>query len=301
MNIFISGSTGFVGINLIQYLNESFNPTITSITRDMFIKNSYPRLDGIIIHLAGKAHDLKGTSSNDEYQYVNVELTKQLFNAFLESEANVFIFISSVKAAADKVDNILFEDSVPNPKTSYGISKLDAENYLLSKKLPPNKKLYILRSVMIHGPGNKGNLNLLYNIVKMGLPYPLGAYYNQRTFLSIDNFCFIVGELILQKNIASGIYNISDSNSFSTVDIITIMSDVLDKKIKIWAIPKFIINIIAKFGDILKLPLNTERLDKLTDSYLVSNQKLLEAINKPLPIQGTTGLKNTIKSFQLNS
>lgn len=301
MNIFISGSTGFVGTNLIQYLNESFNPTITSITRDMFIKNSYPSLDGIIIHLAGKAHDLKGTSSNEEYQYVNVELTKQLFNAFLESEANVFIFISSVKAAADKVDNILFEDSVPNPKTSYGISKLDAENYLLSKKLPPNKKLYILRSAMIHGPGNKGNLNLLYNLVRMGLPYPLGAYYNQRTFLSIDNFCFIVGELILQKNIASGIYNISDSNSYSTVDLIKIMSDVLDKKIKIWAIPKFIINTIAKFGDILKLPLNTERLDKLTDSYLVSNQKLLEAINKPLPIQGTTGLKKTIKSFQLNS
>lgn len=301
MKIFISGSTGFVGTNLIQYLKEKLNPTITSITRDMFVKNSYPRLDGIIIHLAGKAHDLKGTSSNDEYQYVNVELTKQLFNAFLESEANVFIFISSVKAAADKVDNILFEDSVPNPKTSYGISKLDAENYLLSKKLPPNKKLYILRSVMIHGPGNKGNLNLLYNIVKMGLPYPLGAYYNQRTFLSIDNFCFIVGELILHKNIASGIYNISDSNSFSTVDIIKIMSDVLDKKIKIWAIPKFIISTIAKFGDILELPLNTERLVKLTDSYLVSNQKLLEAINKPLPIQGTNGLIKTIKSFQLNS
>ena len=301
MNIFISGSTGFVGTNLIQYLKESINPSIIPITRDMFLKNSYPKLDGIIIHLAGKAHDLKGTSNNDEYHFVNVELTKKLFNAFLESEADVFIFISSVKASADKVDNILFEDSVPSPKTSYGISKLNAENYLLSIKLPPNKKLYILRPVMIHGPGNKGNLNLLFNLVKMGLPYPLGAYYNQRTFLSIDNFCFIVREFILQKNIASGIYNISDSNSYSTLEIIKIMSDVLNKKIKIWAIPKYIINTIAKLGDILTLPLNTERLDKLTESYLVSNQKLLEAINKPLPTQGTTGLIKTIKSFQLNS
>jgi nucleoside-diphosphate-sugar epimerase len=301
LNIFISGSTGFVGTNLIQNLKESINPSIFPITRDMFLKNTYPKLDGTIIHLAGKAHDLKGTSNIDEYQFVNVELTKNLFNAFLESEADVFIFISSVKAAADKVENILFEDSVPNPKTSYGISKLNAENYLLSIKLPPNKKLYILRPVMIHGPGNKGNLNLLYNIVKMGLPYPLGAYYNQRTFLSIDNFCFIIKELILQKNIASGIYNISDSNSYSTVELIKIMSDVLNKKTKIWAIPKYIINTIAKLGDILKLPLNSERLDKLTESYLVSNQKLLEAINKPLPIQGATGLKKTIKSFQHNS
>ncbi len=301
MNIFISGSTGFVGTNLIQNLKESINPSIFPITRDMFLKNTYPKLDGTIIHLAGKAHDLKGTSNIDEYHFVNVELTKNLFNAFLQSEADVFIFISSVKAAADKVENILFEDSVPNPKTSYGISKLNAENYLLSIKLPPNKKLYILRPVMIHGPGNKGNLNLLYNIVKMGLPYPLGAYYNQRTFLSIDNFCFIIKELILQKNIASGIYNISDSNSYSTVELIKIMSDVLNKKTKIWAIPKYIINTIAKLGDILKLPLNSERLDKLTESYLVSNQKLLEAINKPLPIQGANGLKKTIKSFQYNS
>jgi len=301
LNIFISGSTGFVGTNLIQNLKESINPSIFPITRDMFLKNTYPKLDGTIIHLAGKAHDLKGTSNIDEYHFVNVELTKNLFNAFLESEADVFIFISSVKAAADKVENILFEDSVPNPKTSYGISKLNAENYLLSIKLPPNKKLYILRPVMIHGPGNKGNLNLLYNIVKMGLPYPLGAYYNKRTFLSIDNFCFIIKELILQKNIASGIYNISDSNSYSTVELIKIMSDVLNKKTKIWAIPKYIINTIAKLGDILKLPLNSERLDKLTESYLVSNQKLLEAINKPLPIQGATGLKKTIKSFQHNS
>lgn len=301
MNIFISGSTGFVGTNLIQNLKESINSSIFPITRDMFLKNTYPKLDGTIIHLAGKAHDIKGTSSINEYQFVNVELTKNLFNAFLESEADVFIFISSVKAAADKVENILFEDSVPNPKTSYGISKLNAENYLLSIKLPPNKKLYILRPVMIHGPGNKGNLNLLYKIIKMGLPYPLGAYYNQRTFLSIDNFCFIIKELILQKNIASGIYNISDSDSYSTVELIKIMSDVLNKKTKIWTIPKYIINTIAKLGDILKLPLNSERLDKLTESYLVSNQKLLEAINKPLPIQGATGLKKTIKSFQHNS
>jgi NAD dependent epimerase/dehydratase family enzyme len=103
LNIFISGSTGFVGTNLIQYLKESFNPTIFPITRDMFLKNAYPKLDGTIIHLAGKAHDLKNSTNNDEYQFVNVDLTKKIFNAFLDSEADVFIFISSVKAAADKV------------------------------------------------------------------------------------------------------------------------------------------------------------------------------------------------------
>jgi nucleoside-diphosphate-sugar epimerase len=154
---------------------------------------------------------------------------------------------------------------------------------------------------MIHGPGNKGNLNLLYNLVKKGIPYPLGAYFNQRTFLSIENFCFIVREFILQEDIPSGIYNISDSKSHSTIELVKLISDVLEKKPRIWHIPKFIINTIAKLGDILKLPLNTERLDKLTETYLVSNQKLLKAINKPLPIEGSSGLVKTFESFQLKS
>ena len=71
--------------------------------------------------------------------------------------------MSTVKAVADEVKGILSEDEIPNPKTHYGISKRKAEEYLLSKELPLGKRLYILRPCMIHGPGNKGNLNLLFN------------------------------------------------------------------------------------------------------------------------------------------
>ena len=86
------------------------------------------------------------------------------------------------------MQGILTEDTIPNPKTHYGISKLQAENYILDQKLPEGKRVYILRPCMIHGPGNKGNLNLLYTLVKKGFPWPLGAFENQRSFLSIDNF-----------------------------------------------------------------------------------------------------------------
>ncbi len=298
MNIFISGSSGFVGTNLIQYLSKSIDSTIVPITREMFINNSFPNFDGSIIHLAGKAHDLKATSNKNEYQLVNVELTKQLFDAFIKSNANTFIFISSVKAVADIVDSNLTEETPPSPKTEYGISKLAAEKYLLSKELPPNKKLYILRPVMIHGPGNKGNLNLLYNFVNKGVPYPLGAYHNLRSFLSIDNLCFVINELITQKEIPSGIYNVADSHPFSTVELINLMADVLGKQPRIWSFSPLIISFFTKLGDILRLPLNTHRLNKLTESYLVSNIKLLTAIKKPLPIQGNDGLIKTFKSFK---
>jgi len=82
-----------------------------------------------------------------------------IFDWFLQSTATKFIFFSSVKAAANSVDGILTEDFVPNPTSLYGESKLAAESYLLNH-LPDDKQVYILRPCMIHGPGNKGYLNL---------------------------------------------------------------------------------------------------------------------------------------------
>ena len=94
------------------------------------------------------------------------------------------------------VDGVLTEDVNPNPKTVYGKSKLAAELYILSKEIPKNKRVYILRPCMIHGPKNKGNLNLLYSFVSRGIPYPFGKYTNSRSFVSIENLCFIINELI---------------------------------------------------------------------------------------------------------
>ena len=119
--------------------------------------------------------------------------------------------MSSVKAVADEVVGVLDESVIPSPVTAYGKSKLAAEKYLLSQKPSKGKRVYILRPCMIHGPGNKGNLNLLYNFVKKGIPYPFGSFENKRSFVSIDNLCFVIKELIENKNITSGVYNISDA------------------------------------------------------------------------------------------
>ena len=108
---------------------------------------------------------MKETVNPAEYYEINTELTKNIFDSFLISDAKVFITLSSVKAVADSVNDILTEDHISDPKTHYGKSKLLAEQYILSKKIPSGKRVYILRPCMIHGPGNKGNLNILYKIV----------------------------------------------------------------------------------------------------------------------------------------
>ena len=128
--------------------------------------------------------------------------------------------MSSVKAVADGVEGVLDESVIPSPVTAYGKSKLAAEEYILSQKLPKGKRVYILRPCMIHGPNNKGNLNLLYHFVKKGIPYPFGSFENKRSFVSIDNLCFVIKELIENKNIPSGVYNISDDQALSTNELV---------------------------------------------------------------------------------
>ena len=308
MKILITGIHGFVGGNLVKALgqsNEIYGLDIVAPEKEGVVKtfswddldeNKIPQVDAVI-HLAGKAHDLKKTSGPEVYFKVNTGLTQKMYDWFLKSSAGKFIFFSSVKAAADFVPgDILTEDIVPNPVGPYGESKIKAEEYILSHPAA-DKQVYILRPCMIHGPGNKGNLNLLYGVVKKGVPWPLGAFENHRCFTSIDNLCFVIKGLLV-KEVESGIYNMCDDEALSTNGLITVICKALGKKARIWYLPKGLMNGMAKVGDGFPLPLNSERLTKLTEDYVVSNAKIKKALGiDKMPIRAEEGLTQTIKSF----
>ena len=307
--LLVTGITGFVGQNLKKYTEISSLYNLIGISRKAEGKQtkSYQDLTpdfwnqtSTFIHLAGKAHDLKNTSEDEDYFEVNTELTKKLFDQFLRSTCETFIYMSSVKAVADEVAGVLDESLIPSPVTAYGKSKLAAEEYILSQKLPKGKRVYILRPCMIHGPNNKGNLNLLYHFVKKGIPYPFGSFENKRSFVFIDNLCFVIKELIENKDITSGVYNISDGQTLSTNELVKTMGEVLQKPVTILKIPKLLVRGITKIGDFLPLPVNSERLQKLTENYVVSNRKIIEAIGKELPFTAREGLRKTIGSFGKN-
>jgi nucleoside-diphosphate-sugar epimerase len=307
MNILITGIHGFVGSNLVQALsitNIIYGLDITFSQRDEIVHTySWDELESIppvdtIIHLAGKAHDTKKKTEARVYFDINTGLTKKIFDWFLQSPANKFIFFSSVKAAADAVENILTEDIRPSPKGPYGESKLAAEDYIRDASISTIKQVYVLRPAMIHGPGNKGNLNLLYSVVRKGIPWPLGSFDNKRSFTSIDNLNYIINKLI-EKNIVSGVYNIADDDTLSTNQIIRLMCDVMSRKCKIWHINKSVIKSIAMLGSILHFIFNHERLNKLTENYIVSNEKIKKVLDIiKLPVSASEGIMKTISSFK---
>lgn len=312
MKILITGIHGFVGTNLTRNLcheNEIYGLDIVSPEKEGVIKTfawkdidegNIPDVDAII-HLAGKAHETKDKSKSEVYFQINTDLTKKIYDYFLASKAQKFIFFSSIKAAADRVEGDYVDESVePKPVGPYAESKRFAEEYIVKNeelRIKNGQSTYILRPCMIHGPGNKGNLNLLYGVVRKGIPWPLGAFENRRTFTSIDNLCFIINGL-LTKEVESGIYNINDDDAVSTNELIEIICSTIGRKAHIWHIPRGLMEGCAKIGTLLHLPLNEERMQKLTEDYVSSNEKIKKAlgVNK-LPIKAKDGIKLTIKSF----
>ena len=308
MKILITGVHGFVGTNLVAALSkehEIYGLDIIAPEKEGVVKTySWEDLDAghvtdvdAIVHLAGKAHDTKNQAAAEVYFKVNRDLTIKMYDYFLAHDSiKKFVFFSTAKAAADKVEGVLTEDVVPAPLGPYGESKIAAERYI-QEQLPDGKGVYIFRPCMIHGPGNKGNLNLLYNVVRKGIPWPLGAFENRRTFTSIENICFAVNG-VLTKDVPSGIYNMGDDEALSTNELIEEICKSLGKKAHIWKLPKGLMTGMAKVGGWLHLPLNPERLRKLTESYISSNAKIKAALGvEKMPMDAREGLKVTLESF----
>ena len=286
MKILITGAYGFVGVNLCEYLIEKGHECLALDLQDAR-KNDVPYsgfyswddLDKLpevdaVVHLAGKAHDLKKVSSPQSYFDINVSLTQKIFNA-TEGKTKRFIYFSSIKAL--------------DGDTPYAQSKREAEKWLDGRAI-------VLEPAMIHGPGNKGNLNLLVQVVKNGVPWPLAAFENKRSFTSIGNICAAVEALAERGN--NGVYPIADDETISTNHLIGLIAEAYGKKVKLWRVPKAIMRAVAAIGSALRLPLNLERLGKLTENSLVNNSALLVALGwDRMPVKAEDGLKATLKEF----
>lgn len=310
MKILITGAYGFVGTNLCRHLSGKGHVcdaldipaarregvpyarvyTWEDLETDGAAATSAPDLTSYdaVVHLAGKAHDLKKVASEQSYFDINVGLTERIVRKLIACGAG---------KSDKKINFIYFSSSKADEKgNAYGRSKWAAERYLLGLAAPDLLNIAILRPAMIHGPGNKGNLNLLWKISRLGLPWPLAAFENKRSFTAIGNVCAAVEVLCACG--ANGVYPIADDTMLSTNRLIELIAEVRGRKAKLWRLPKGLMRFAARVGDVCHLPLNTERLAKLTEDSFVDNSELKRILGwEKMPVEAEDGMRMTLELF----
>lgn len=293
----VTGSTGFVGANLVPLLRSRGHRVITVGRQgcdDDYASLAHADIPGgaTFVHLAGKAHDLRDDTLAAEYDAVNVDLTVDVWDLARRHRAAHFVFMSSIKAVVDHADGVVTEDTEPSPQTPYGASKLRAERALAALAQDPNSPaLTVLRPCLIYGPEVKGNLKLLQALVRYRVPYPLGAFENARSVLSVRNLAHVV-ELAGVGALPADVYNVADDEPLSTVDMVKAIGRALDRRPIVLAVPQSVVRFGAALGTRVGGALTLERLDKLTESLVVDTRRLRRSLpEQRLPETSARGLE----------
>ena len=231
--VFVTGSTGFVGKNLIKSLdNNGINYIAGSRSTygDMVTQASWKDLlsdCGVVIHLAARVHVMEETEADPmiAFRKSNVEATLNLANAARSSGVKRFIFISSIKVNGEETPQSAFKASdEPHPLDPYGLSKLEAEVELMKLHTPGIFEIVIIRPPLVYGLGVKANFDKLFWLVKKDLPIPFGRVKNKRSMVSVLNLCDLIIRCIDHPNASGEVFLVSDDKDYSLKDLIILMA-----------------------------------------------------------------------------
>lgn len=304
MKILVTGISGFLGSALVKMFQAFPNIELYGLSSSLSGFDykgvqriyKYDELDtyddfNVVIHLAGIAHDVSGNSTYENYYDVNVVLTKQIFDKYLNSKCEKFIFLSTSKVYGENVNFVNEQDELM-PKTDYAKTKIECEKYIKSKQ--NDRSVYILRPAMIHGEGNKGNFNTLHKLLKFLGFNPFSRFNNLKSFLSLENFNFLI-KAIVENKIQPGVYNIADNKPLSLAMTTNLFCDR-----KFISVPKIVFKVIALICHFFKLRFfNINVYEKIFENFTISTEKLIKQ-GIDFPISSHLGLRKTINYFNKN-
>lgn len=276
MKVAITGANGFVGQNLHRYLN-SRNIQVLSLSRPKFdlyrVDENSRLLQGVdvLIHCAACVHQMKNTKKTQaQFKHVNVYGTQTLLKAAKQAGVKQIIFLSTIKVNGEKTQNNAFsERDEPNPQDYYAQSKWQAEKLIEASGLPYT----IIRPPLIVGPGMKGNMPRLINLVKKPVILPFGSIYNQRSFLHVFNLCTFIEKALLNAHACNQVFTLSDDAVYSTPALIRKLKQQVAGAAKIIPFPLGILKFCSKLLG------KGEWLDRLTDSLVIDNSKAKQALH----------------------
>lgn len=282
-SILITGASGFIGSYAVKELQKIFNISCVSLRKTPIDKINFKGID-VILHLAGKAHQMTKIDPN-EYFDINHKLTISLAKAAKENGVKHFIFMSTVKVYGDVNDKVFDEFSECHPTDPYGESKKMAEEDLL-KMLSSDFAISIIRPPLVYGPNVKGNLKRLQKLITQ-LPYlPFGKIDNERSMVFVGNLTALV--ILIIENVATGVFIAGDKSRVSTTILI-------DTMIKAMGIDKKNLSIPEIFRQTIAL-IKPDLYSRLFESYIIDNTKTNKRLNFIPPYSFEEGVKIMVSS-----
>ncbi|MCC5788285.1 MAG: NAD-dependent epimerase/dehydratase family protein [Opitutales bacterium] len=312
--LFITGANGFVGRLVVEHLAKTQDRTLITASRTSFSESSgiesYPAPDlnetsqwenfpddvETIIHLASRAHVMgeKADQALPAYRKVNVEGTRGLLEMAGQKKIKRLIYLSSIKAVGESSEpgHPLSENSPLRPEDPYGISKQEAEALIQSEAPKQGLSWTIIRPPMMYGPGMKGNLPALANLVKKPWPLPFGGIRNnRRSLLATENLLdFLALCLRESQTTENQIFHLADPAPLSTRELIEHLAKAQNLSPKLLPVPPFILKTM------LSLLGKKDVADRLLGSLEISWQKAREELDWEPPHQTSSALHRTFAS-----
>lgn len=265
--VLVTGATGFIGQGLVRDLSRIAKYALRLGTRSAVLQsqdtvpvfhvgNVGPHtdwraaLDGVdcVIHTVGKAHAPQHDSpgSLNDYRNVNVHGTLQLARQAAAVGVRRMIFLSSVKVNGENTVSAPFTPfDTPCPTDAYGVSKWEAEQGLWDISRRTGMELVVVRPPLVYGPGVKGNLARLLRLVTKGVPLPLNAIYNKRSFVALANLTDLLVKCIEHPAAAGQTFMVSDGEDVSTPELIRRMAQAAGCNARLFYVPLSFLRVAA--------------------------------------------------------
>jgi len=254
-----------------------------------------------VVHLAARVHVMRDAASDPlaEFRRVNVEGTRRLARAAGEAGVRRLVLASSVKAVGERTDAAWTDDVAPAPADPYGVSKLEAEEAVLSGEGPDAT---VLRLPLCYGAGVRANLLRLFHLVARGRPIPLGGVRNRRSLAYGGNVGAAVATVLRTPGAAGERFFVSDGPAVSTPELVRAIGRALGREPRLVPLPQGLLRAAGRGGDLLAraipFPLTTAAVDRLLGSLEVDSSRLARVTGQPPPFSLEQGLADTARWYR---
>lgn len=260
--VLVTGASGFVGRALCGKLagrgrvralhrRVADGPWHEAVRADIAGPADLRRaLEGIdtVFHLAAKTDDGRTSGRDaDAFRRVNFEGTMRVFEAAAASGVARFVYASSIKAMGAAFDGPADERTPHRPTTPYGLSKRDAESFVLAGAGIPH--VCVARACPVYGVGSRGNLNRMIRGIARGAFPPVPRVKNARSMVHVAD---LADALILcaERDEAGGrVFIVSDGRAYSTREIYDWVCEALGRRPPRWSVPAAALRAAGRLGD----------------------------------------------------